>query len=308
MGCTTIGPDYKTPDLSGQHHANWIDRSQRGKTTSLSASAPATGWWRQFDDVELERLVGKLLASNLDLAQAHQRIVEARARRGILNADNLPQVDLEAAVRTVGTGENALNFQGPSPGEAVDVYSAGALAGWELDLWGRVGRLTEAADRDIDAQYGDYGHAMVSLHRGTGSRLCGGTRLGSTASLVRSESWVARKIHATKSAATASRIRNGACRHASAAAPRPNPGKAARSGSGQGGSGAPNRRFNRGTAHGWSHRTGQFSRATRDDWHRTACGFDYPPGRCPPGRNAICGGRGPHRGGGKESSLPCYLG
>ncbi|BBO89209.1 efflux transporter outer membrane subunit [Desulfosarcina ovata] len=162
-GCTTVGPDYETPDLSGQHHADWIAHPQHAETTSLTPSTPANRWWTQFEDVALERLVGRLFASNIDLAEARQCIVEARARRGIVNADRLPQVDVEAAMRTAGTGEEALNFQGPSPGEEIDVYSVGALAGWELDLWGRVARLAEAADRDIEAQYGDYGHARVSL-------------------------------------------------------------------------------------------------------------------------------------------------
>jgi len=162
-GCVTVGPDYKNPDLSGQYHENWIGRPKKGGTTSLVSSAPIATWWRQFGDDELETLVTKLLESNLNLAQARERIVEARAGRGIVNADKLPQIDLEAGMRRAGTGDDALSFQGPPQGEEVNVFSAGALAGWEVDLWGRVSRLVEAADRDIDTQYENYNYAMVSL-------------------------------------------------------------------------------------------------------------------------------------------------
>ena len=50
----------------------------------------------------------------------------------------------------------------PSGVEAV-TYSAGVVAGWELDLWGRVARLTEAADADIAVAAGDLAAARLSL-------------------------------------------------------------------------------------------------------------------------------------------------
>lgn len=162
-GCTTVGPDYVPPDLSGQHHANWKNEPATGSRTSLSPSPPTAEWWRQFDDPELGRLVTRLAEGNLDLAEARERIVEARARRGFVHADKLPRVDLSGQVLSAGTGDEALTFQGPPPGEEADLFAAGALAGWELDLWGRISRLTESAEREIEAEFEAYRHAAVSL-------------------------------------------------------------------------------------------------------------------------------------------------
>ncbi|MEE4609328.1 MAG: efflux transporter outer membrane subunit, partial [Desulfobacteraceae bacterium] len=141
-----------------------------GQATSLAGNRsldgqaqPMTAWWRQFEDQELTGLVERLVGSNLALAEARQRIVEARARRGIVNADRLPQIELNAAYARAETGKEALTFQGPPPGQAVNLYAAGVVAGWELDLWGRVARLIEAADAQIEVGYADYHDMQVSL-------------------------------------------------------------------------------------------------------------------------------------------------
>jgi outer membrane protein TolC len=47
--------------------------------------------------------------------------VEARARRGIVTAGRLPQVDLEGAYSRAATGDEAVTYQGPPPGEKVDL-------------------------------------------------------------------------------------------------------------------------------------------------------------------------------------------
>ncbi|HXV76016.1 MAG TPA: TolC family protein [Candidatus Polarisedimenticolaceae bacterium] len=162
-GCLKVGPDYAPEDLTDRYRDGFRTGATAGETTSLATSAPVGEWWRQFEDPELERLVQALVGGNLDLAAARERIVEARARRGIVRADRLPHVDLEGQAQAAGTGEEALNFVGPPPGEEAEIYAAGALAGWEIDLWGRVGRLVEAADREIEARVADYGDVVVSL-------------------------------------------------------------------------------------------------------------------------------------------------
>jgi NodT family efflux transporter outer membrane factor (OMF) lipoprotein len=120
-------------------------------------------WWQKLGSTELDALAQQLLRQNLSLAEARQRVVAARARRGIAHAERLPQVDAGAGYTRAGTGDESLNFVGPPPGRDVSVYSASLDAGWELDLWGRVARLVEAADADIEVTVEDYRDAAVSL-------------------------------------------------------------------------------------------------------------------------------------------------
>jgi multidrug efflux system outer membrane protein len=161
-GCT-VGPHYQRPDVSGYTKEGWQAASLEGGEALDGEAQPMAAWWRQFKDEELSSLVESLVGSNLALAEARQRIVEARAQRGIVNADRLPQVDLDAAYTRAGTGKEAVSFQGPPPDEQISLYGASVVAGWELDLWGRVAHLVEGADAEIEAAYADYHAMMISL-------------------------------------------------------------------------------------------------------------------------------------------------
>jgi multidrug efflux system outer membrane protein len=155
-----VGPDYSRPDLEQRTSPAW--RRPTGAAVSTERMDLAC-WWERFGSPELSSLAARLVSQNLSLAEARQRIVSARARRGIVNADRLPAVNGGAAYLRAGTGDQSVNFQGPPPGSDVDFYSLSMTAGWELDLWGRVARMVEAADADIDVAVEDYRDAAVSL-------------------------------------------------------------------------------------------------------------------------------------------------
>jgi multidrug efflux system outer membrane protein len=162
-GCTAVGPDYQMPDLAEQHGEEWLSGPESGARTSVSMDAAPVNWWDQFEDPELTRLVGEVIERNIDLAKARERIVEAGLRRTQAGAERLPKVNLDGKIIEAGTGEKAVNFQGPSPGENATLFSAGGVAGWELDMWGRVARLVEAADRNYEAELETYRYVAVSL-------------------------------------------------------------------------------------------------------------------------------------------------
>lgn len=162
-GCSVVGPDFQTPDLANEHGVEWLGQPGAGERTSLSLDAPVARWWEQFDDPELTRLVGEVIEGNLDLFKARERIVEAGLRRRLAGADRLPYVNLDGKTVQAGTGEEAVNREGPLPGEAATLFSAGGFAGWEPDLWGRVARLAESADRSYEAALETYHYVAVSL-------------------------------------------------------------------------------------------------------------------------------------------------
>jgi multidrug efflux system outer membrane protein len=161
-GCVR-GPVYQPPDLSSCLRDTWPVAGMVASPSRPEAAASTVAWWEQFKDPVLSDLVRQLIASNLSLSEARERLVEARARRGIVTAERLPQVEIEGAYSRAATGEKAVTYQGPPPGHEADLYQWGVVAGWELDLWGRVAQLETAADRDIEATREAYHGMAVSL-------------------------------------------------------------------------------------------------------------------------------------------------
>ena len=161
-GCISA-TDYQPLDTTNHMTGSWHTDAVQNHTELDSQRQPMTAWWRQFNDVELTRLVEKLAGSSLPLAEARERILEAYARRGITRADAKLQVAATAGYTYAEAGDEAVSFQGPPPGTSAELYTAGAALGWELDLWGRNRRLVEAADADIEAASADYRNMLVSL-------------------------------------------------------------------------------------------------------------------------------------------------
>ena len=157
LNACMVGPTYRAPEAADLVPEAWADASAE------SGHADLREWWLRFDDEELTSLVERAVESNLTLAEARERLVAARARRGIANADRLPTLDALGSYTRTQTGEEASIPGGLPPGVESDVYALGAVAGWELDLWGRVARLVEAADADMQFAAEDYRASRVAL-------------------------------------------------------------------------------------------------------------------------------------------------
>ena len=159
-GCMA-GKNYQAADISRQMAVKW---NPPGDGAVLDPGRqPATDWWRQFDDEVLTELVERLAGSNLTLAEARERIVEAYAKRGIVQADAWIQAAVTADYTHAEAGDKAVSFTGPPAGTSADLFSTATAASWEIDLWGRTKRLVEAADAEIEARYADYRSIKVSL-------------------------------------------------------------------------------------------------------------------------------------------------
>ncbi|MBU0961654.1 MAG: TolC family protein, partial [Proteobacteria bacterium] len=160
-GCT-VGPDFQTPDISGLMQDEWQETDHDSGRFD-NARQPESEWWQQFHDDQLSALINRLGSSSLALAQARERIVEVTARQGVIGADKRLQLAAALGYTHAETGDEAVSMLGLQPGKSLDVYSAGVVAGWELDVWGRTTRLLEAGEEDIRAGYADLQGMMVSL-------------------------------------------------------------------------------------------------------------------------------------------------
>ena len=106
---------------------------------AASDTRPRAGdidWPRFFTDERLQRLIATALANNRDLRIAALNIEQARAAYDVRRADVLP---------TVGAGATATRQPGPT-GSITSTYSVGlVLSAWEIDLFGRLRSLNQAA-------------------------------------------------------------------------------------------------------------------------------------------------------------------
>ena len=125
----------------------------------LTPAPAASDWWKAFGDPELDRLIDRALAANLDVRIAVDRVKEARALFRDTQLDQFPRVTTEAAYSR--SKQQAPGFST----QRVDVEQAdiGFDASWEIDLFGRVRHQVESARADADAARADLRNAQVTV-------------------------------------------------------------------------------------------------------------------------------------------------
>ncbi|MFY9259828.1 MAG: efflux transporter outer membrane subunit [Gallionella sp.] len=131
-GCA-LTPDYQRP--AAPVSAKWVNPA---------AQAPQSADFEtHFQDARLKMLIQVALENNRDLRIATARIAEARALYGIQQADVLPNVNVYGS-RTASLSPASTSFTGrPFQAQRYDVGLS--LVSYELDFWGRVSHLNEAA-------------------------------------------------------------------------------------------------------------------------------------------------------------------
>ena len=133
-GCM-VGPDYVRPPVDAP--AAW--RLDEKDVRDLANTA----WWEQFGDPVLNALVAVALRENKDLLIASARVDEFAGRYGFVRSGLFPQVGASYEARR--QRDVAAVVVGAGGGEVYNTYTAALNASWEIDLWGRIRRQTEAA-------------------------------------------------------------------------------------------------------------------------------------------------------------------
>jgi len=171
-GCT-VGPDYKRPDApTPKAWASPTTAPSNVPSTQVSVPstqpAPATLWWKRFNDPTLDRLIDQSLQGNLNIRQAEARLREARAQRGVTGAALWPDLNASGSYtrsrsgNVAQAGNNTIVKTGGADGSK-GTWVAGFDASWEIDVFGGTRRNIEAADADIAAAIEDSRDVMVSL-------------------------------------------------------------------------------------------------------------------------------------------------
>ena len=134
----TMGPNYRQPDVD-------VPRTFQYEPQDAANSAD-TEWWKQFGDPVLDALIVEALANNRNVKVAAANVLQAAGVFMQARSQLFPQVGYDADARRARTSEAGVSPEVarliPNPQTS---YQALLNATWEIDLWGRVQRLSEAA-------------------------------------------------------------------------------------------------------------------------------------------------------------------
>jgi NodT family efflux transporter outer membrane factor (OMF) lipoprotein len=163
-GCT-VGPNYQSPEIAEAPRRTSPETA--GVPSRTVEGAIDQTWWKTFRDPRLSSLVERLVAQNLDLKTAAERVVQSVAQRQVAVSQGLPHVEGQSSSTYNRVSPNGLvsEFE-PAPGSSVEyaLFRDGVTSSWQLDLFGRVRRAVEAADAEtLAAVENRHGVALAAL-------------------------------------------------------------------------------------------------------------------------------------------------
>lgn len=161
VGCK-VGPDFSKPQTPVP--PMWQSTQGHVGIGSIGETASELAWWQTLNSPELDRIVYTLEQQNFSLHEAAERINEARAQKRATATQRMPTFSGDAAYsyRRFSQNGNAFVPQANST-SGFNFLDTGIDLAWELDVWGRVKRLEEAAQADIDRSSELYRDLRVML-------------------------------------------------------------------------------------------------------------------------------------------------
>jgi len=152
-GCA-VGPQYVQPDIADIHLAS-PQTAQFGAENSLPAD-----WWTFFKDDALNRQIQAALAHNHDIRRAHANLLTARALFDARQWERLPNLDANAGytrgIQQQGSSSAPQRALSQSWRAALDVQ-------WEIDLFGRLKRLSDSAKAQAEASAADLAQMRLAI-------------------------------------------------------------------------------------------------------------------------------------------------
>src|SRR5208282_3097513 len=103
-------------------------------------------WWAQFGDPNLDSLVAKAIAGNVDLKGLAARIAVANAQIAEAHAGALPTLDIAAGSTLQKTTGLAFSKQ----------FDQGTQVNWDIDIWGKVEKGVQAQAAEFHATEADW--------------------------------------------------------------------------------------------------------------------------------------------------------
>ena len=157
VACTTVGPDFQTPQ------SPLPEAWQSDSLNTLSRTIPPRDapWWTRFDDPILAGLVDEALLQNTSVRIAGLRILESQAQLGIVGSALYPQLQQLSGNALGLHSREEIHDQDDT--DSTVQFNAGFTLGWELDFWGKFRRSIEAADANYFANLAQYDDIQVLM-------------------------------------------------------------------------------------------------------------------------------------------------
>lgn len=142
VGCANVHvAQYQRPQVPAK--STW---SQPSASTVSATEAISPQWWAQFGDPDLDSLVAKAIAGNVDLKVLAARITVANAQIAEAHAGALPTVD-------VGAGSNLQKTTGQPFSKQ---HNLGTRVSWDIDIWGEVEKGVQGQTAEFHATEADW--------------------------------------------------------------------------------------------------------------------------------------------------------
>ena len=140
FGCM-VGPNYRRPAV--ETPSSWRFEEKEAREVAN------TTWWEQFDDPVLNELIQIALKENKDLKIAAARVEEFMGRYRTTRAALFPQANAGTNAGISRSTERGPFPLPPTVENPAENYQVLLNASWEIDLWGKLRRSTEASRADL---------------------------------------------------------------------------------------------------------------------------------------------------------------
>lgn len=147
--CASVGPDYQSP----------AKVNEQAISSQYSQAKHSLDWWQAFNDAELNRLVALALEQNRTLLQARLNVERAQAVFGDINNDMLPKGSLGGSHQSAKNPSASMQ----DDNSIIRTNQAGANLSWDLDLFGKLRRASEAAKANSEQAQMLWREAQIQL-------------------------------------------------------------------------------------------------------------------------------------------------
>ncbi|HQU49384.1 MAG TPA: efflux transporter outer membrane subunit [Casimicrobiaceae bacterium] len=142
LAACTVGPDYRKPAVDAPASFQYLPADVKDTAN--------TEWWKAFGDPVLDALIDEALANNRNVKVATANVEAAAALFTQARSSLFPQVGYGVTAGRQRTSESGLRPEvAAALNNPASAYEAALSVSWELDLWGRIRRESEAARANL---------------------------------------------------------------------------------------------------------------------------------------------------------------